>query len=337
MKSLHTTNAQLRSIFLIALLVLVIGLVGLFSFNLPKNEYIAEANVLPNNPAFVDDFPTLDYSNVPQMSMSHGVMIDNTNDRIVYVDDIYRLESDAYVVYNKNADPYNLLTSSVYSIRGNILGTKKIAFDNKGERYKIFNGKAIINMWIACSQVGTYFPYIHIYWYNSSGAKIGESLNNSLSFMVYNNTFEPIYVSFDAPVGAVSYIIDLELHFNHKNTQFYLLPGYTYTSGGSTPRISMEEVKYLSNLYGTGPYWNKRYLSSQESLELARESLRQAQEDGATFTGALDSIITAPINAIAEFMTFEIPFFNVNLGTILAVIISILLVAFVIKILVSRG
>ncbi len=333
MKSLQTTNAKWRSIFLIFLLVLIMGLVGIFSFNLSNNEVIAEASGVISG-YLVDDFPAFNYNNLPTVSWGKGVMFDsNSNIPIFYANKISNLGGDSYVVYNNLADLNNLLTSSVYSIRAYSSGTKKITYDNNGLRFPVQSGKGSLFVYIACTDIALSKPAVNINWYNSSGEYISTYGTGVSSGFYSSNTFELLSVSETAPAGATSFTIELMLYFSEsggKTAQYYLLPGYTYISSSTIPRVSIKEMQFLSDLYKDGVYWKTRYLDSEYHLYLA-------QEQGATFVGTLESIITAPINAVAEFMTFEIPFFNINLGTILAIIISLMLVAFVIKILLNKG
>lgn len=326
--SLKTNAKKTISFYILVTSLVLLGLVGFMSFN--SSNIVANADAVIGTYYNIDDL-TLNYNEINTSFGNPIYRIINAKDNLTYND--YR-GLFAFDLEQSNANisyPIYPLLPQDFGIHGL---SKFVQYRFKGTVK--YSDKILISSNPTCSLYFIYScpisyagPSISWHFYDSSNNLI---FNTSVSPSVPDtrtNTLLPAQVEApNIPANAHYYNISL---ISTKTVTLYTF--YPYPS--VNPNIltySDKDIDYVIKLYDLTPelYWHRRFIEAQENLRLA-------QEEGATVVGALESITTAPINAIAQFMDFEIPFFNVNLGSILAIIITLMLVGFVIKILMSKG
>lgn len=89
--------------------------------------------------------------------------------------------------------------------------------------------------------------------------------------------------------------------------------------------ITMNSIYGLSN----EPYWEQQYIQTNQALELA--------QNGATLEGTLDTLTTAPINALKDLLSLEVDVLGLDLTQIILILLTLGVVGFVIKILIAKG
>lgn len=332
MYSSNTNAKKWHFIAFITSLVLLIGLVGLLSIN-STNNITANADYVPlsSTPLVFDfDKTIFDYSST---SRSNNYPLGEVYSSI-YPEGVYSFSNlssglTTYVPGNYEATSF----SDIYPI---LKVTNSHTYNYNFIRYFTTTNIPIsyrpyIHIWVAFDNITTGYQ-VQYHLFDNNNVLVSNKVNNWVDTYPAHKfiNFGRDLSTFNEPT-ATKFSLSINVP---PNSSIYLLGGIRLTS--SLPgKIGYTEsdMEYLFKVYHelyTDSSFYYQYLTSQENLRLA-------QEEGATISGALESITTAPINALAEFMTFELPFFNVNLGTILAIIVSLMLVAFVIKILISKG